>query len=181
MPETVIPFQPKDENGNLLSMKTRTNTIYKPNGDPLGDDFLGTADIADNLTTQDPTKVLSAKQGAALNNTLAKFGKQLWSNSDTSQSFSPQTLQNIDTTNFTCYIVLIKYTTGYTMYKPCLCVKGGMDELAIHNDSGSDTLYTRTVTISNGQAVFSKAQKFVNANGVDDNSGAIPTLILGLF
>lgn len=75
MPETVIPFQPKDENGNLLSMKTRTNTIYKPNGDPLGDDFLGTADIADNLTTQDPTKVLSAKQGAALNSTLSGLFK----------------------------------------------------------------------------------------------------------
>ena len=117
----------------------------------------------------------------SLSNSLTQLGKVLWDNSDTTATFAAQTIQNIDTTNYRYYIVLIRYTTSYNMYKPIICSRGVMNELSIHNDSGSDTLYARNVTIANGQASFSKAQKFVNANGVDDNTGAIPSAILGLL
>lgn len=110
----------------------------------------------------------------------SKLGKVLWESSDTTQSFSAGSVQLNDST-YKVFAVVLRYSTGYAWFATIVVVAGIQSFLYIHNDSGSDTAYTRNVTITGNTATFTGANKYAaGSSSTADNSGAIPTRIIGI-
>ena len=109
-----------------------------------------------------------------------KLGKVLWESSDTTQSFSAGSVQLNDST-YKLFVVVLRYTTGYAWFAANVVYAGTQSILYINNDSGSDTAYTRDVTITGNTATFTGANKYAaGASSTADNSGAIPARIIGI-
>lgn len=103
--------------------------------------------------------------------------KLLWQNENASQQFNSQSI-NIDSSEYTVFIVLAKNTTGGTAYTWNVCVKNVPNILICPTDLNR----YREVTISDSQATFNNG-RIINTYGkqpATENLDMIPISIYGV-
>ena len=140
-------------------------------------EILRTADIANNLTTADAGKVLSALQGKLLNDALALKAQYtlLYTNASPGSAFAAQTL-SLDLSTYDSALVEYYVNVATLGYLPSIRVAIGRENLmAITLADGSR--YTRNVSANNNGLAFGDA--YLNGQTVS-NASNVPLRIFGV-
>ena len=140
-------------------------------------EILRTADIANNLTTADAGKVLSALQGKLLNDALTLKAQYtlLYTNASPGSAFAAQTL-SLDLSTYDSALVEYYVNVATLGYLPSIRVAIGRENLmAITLADGSR--YTRNVSANNNGLAFGDA--YLNGQTVS-NASNVPLRIFGV-
>ena len=140
-------------------------------------EMLRTADIANNLTTEDSGKVLSALQGKLLNDALALKAQYtlLYTNASPGSAFAAQTL-SLDLSKFDSALVEYYVNVSTLGYLPSIRVVIGRENLmAMTIADGSR--YTRSVSAAGAGLTFGDA--YLNGQSVN-NATSVPLRIFGV-
>jgi len=140
-------------------------------------EMLRTADIANNLTTEDSGKVLSALQGKLLNDALTLKAQctLLYTNASPGSAFAAQTLA-LDLSAYDSALVEYYVNVSTLGYLPSIRVAIGRENLmAMTIADGSR--YTRNVSVNAAGLTFGDA--YLNGQSVS-NASNVPLRIFGV-